>query len=143
MEEIGLFITQFTTFDGLYRSVPNARLWNAAIVNYSRLPTRRLDLQVGISYNDDIAKAQERLLGLLQADPRVRAEPAPQVLVLALAESAVELNLRCWSGKADYWDLKHHLTKTVKLSLDAGGFSIPFPQREVRVLGDPADLSKP
>ncbi|NIA70888.1 mechanosensitive ion channel [Pelagibius litoralis] len=138
VDEIGLFVTQLTTFDGLYHSVPNARLWNAAIVNYSRLPTRRLDLKVGISYDDDIAKAQKILLGLLQADQRVIDSPPPQVLVLALADSAVELNLRGWCNRDDYWDLLFDLTKTVKLTLDEAGFTIPFPQREVRVVGDPA-----
>lgn len=134
VEEIGLFVTQLTTFDGLYSSVPNARLWNAAIVNYSRLPTRRLDLQVGISYDDDVAKAQDLLLGILQGDLRVKDDPAPQVLVANLADSAVVLNLRCWCGKDDYWDLLFDLTKTVKLELDNSGFSIPFPQREVHVV---------
>lgn len=139
VEEIGLFVTQLTTFDGLYRSVPNARLWNAAIVNYSRLPTRRLDLQVGISYDDDVAKAQALLLGSLQGDLRIKDDPAPQVLVADLADSAVVLNLRCWCGKDDYWDLLFDLTKTVKLELDENGFSIPFPQREVHVVSSAAD----
>lgn len=134
VEEIGLFITRLTTFDGLYRSVPNARLWNAAIVNYSRLPTRRLDLQAGISYGDDLAKAQDLLLGILESDPRVKDNPPPQVLVEDLADSAVILNLRCWCGKDDYWDLLFDLTKAVKIELEDAGFTIPFPQREVHVV---------
>lgn len=134
--EIGLFLTQLTTFDGLYRSVPNAKLWNAAIVNYSRMPTRRLDLQVGISYDDDLAKAQTHLLGLLESDTRVQDTPAPRVLVAGLADSAVELKLRCWCSRGDYWDLRFDLTKTVKLALDDGGFTIPYPQHDVHVVSE-------
>lgn len=138
VEEIGLFVTQLTTFDGVYRSVPNARLWNASIMNYSRLPTRRLDLLVGISYSDDLARGQDVLMGLLAEDARVLGDPPPQVLVHSLADSAVTLNLRCWCGKDDYWPLLFDLTKASKLTLEAAGFTIPFPQREVHVVSEAA-----
>ena len=134
VEEIGLFVTQMTTFDGLYRSVPNAKLWNATITNYDRRPTRRLDLKIGISYGDDIAAAQKLLLGLLQGDARVKEDPAPQVLVETLADSSVVLVLRCWSAKGDFWPLCYDLRQAAKESLEAEGFTIPFPQRKVRVV---------
>lgn len=136
VEEIGLFVTQLTTFDGLYRSVPNAKLWNATITNYDRRPTRRLDLVVGISYGDSIETAQRLLTALMESDDRVLHEPAPQVVVTALVDSAVNLTLRCWCAKADYWPLSFDLRRAAKECLEAEGLTIPFPQREVRVIGE-------
>ncbi len=134
VEEIGLFITRMTTFDGLFRTVPNAKLWNATITNYDRRPTRRLDLVVSISYGDSIETAQKLLLGLLQGDARVKDDPAPQVLVETLSDSSVDLMLRCWCAKDDFWPLKYDLHKSAKESLEAEGLTIPFPQREVRMV---------
>ncbi len=95
VDEIGLFTTDMTTYDGVYRSVPNASLWNTSILNYSRLPTRRMDIPVGIAYEDDVEKAMTLLLDHLKQDNRVLSEPAPQVLVTGLGESSVDLSLRC------------------------------------------------
>ena len=72
--------------------VPNNQIWTKAILNYSRLPTRRLDIVVGVAYGDDIDKAQAALMDLLTGDARVLKEPAPQVMVTALADSSVNLN---------------------------------------------------
>ncbi len=133
IDEIGLFTTHMRTFDGVYIEVPNQQLWNRAIKNYSRLPTRRLDLVVGISYADDIDKAQAALMDLLAKDERVLDDPAPQVMVTALADSSVNLNLRCWTEAGDYWALLFDMTKASKQRLDAEGITIPFPQRDVHL----------
>ena len=133
IDEIGLFTTRMHTYDGIYMQVPNARLWNHAIKNYSRLPTRRLDIIVGISYADDIDKAQAALMDLLENDARALGDPAPQVTVSELAESSVNLNLRCWTERGDYWGLRFDLNKATKQRLDAEGITIPFPQRDVHL----------
>ena len=134
VDEIGLFTTDMTTFDGIYLSVPNSALWNTSILNYTRLPTRRLDIPVGIAYEDDAEKAMALLLEKLRADSRVLSDPEPQVMVIALGESSVDLNLRCWSAREDFWALKFDLNKNCKLWLDAAGISIPFPQRDVHLI---------
>ena len=139
VDEIGLFTTDMTTYDGVYRSVPNASLWNTSILNYSRLPTRRMDIPVGIAYEDDVEKAMTLLLDHLKQDNRVLNEPAPQVLVTGLGESSVDLSLRCWSERTDFWTLKFELNKNAKLWLDAAGISIPFPQRDVHLIPTLAD----
>jgi small conductance mechanosensitive channel len=139
VDEIGLFTTDMTTYDGVYRSVPNASLWNTSILNYSRLPTRRMDIPVGIAYEDDVEKAMTLLLDHLKQDSRVLSEPAPQVLVTGLGESSVDLSLRCWSERTDFWTLKFELNKNAKLWLDTAGISIPFPQRDVHLIPTLAD----
>jgi len=139
VETIGLFSTEMTTYDGVYQAVPNVSLWNTSILNYSRLPTRRLDVPVGIAYEDDVEKAMALLLDHLQQDSRVMSEPAPQVLVTGLGESSVDLSLRCWTQRTDFWTLKFELNKNAKLWLDTAGISIPFPQRDVHLIPTPDD----
>ena len=133
VDAINLFTTDMTTYDGIYRSVPNAELWNRNILNYSRNPTRRLDIPVGIAYEDDVEQALDLLLSHLSQDTRVLPDPEPQVLVTGLGDSSVDLTLRCWTNRTDFWPLRFELNKKVKLWLDAAGISIPFPQRDVHL----------
>tara|TARA_Y100000294_G_scaffold95799_1_gene89150 strand:+ start:585 stop:1424 length:840 start_codon:yes stop_codon:yes gene_type:complete len=133
VDAINLFTTDMTTYDGIYRSVPNAELWNRNILNYSRNPTRRLDIPVGIAYEDDVERALDLLLSHLSQDTRVLPDPEPQALVTGLGDSSVDLTLRCWTSRTDFWPLRFELNKKVKLWLDAAGISIPFPQRDVHL----------
>ncbi len=133
VDEIGLFTTHMRTYLGIYLEVPNAKIWNRAILNYSRVTARRLDVVVGISYGDNIDNAQAVLLELMTSDSRVNAEPAPQVLVKELSDSSVNLDLRCWAGADDYWAVLFDLNKAAKQRLDAEGITIPFPQRDVHL----------
>lgn len=137
VDEIGLFTTQLTTFDGVYVSAPNGQIWNRTIRNYSRLPTRRLDVAVGVSYGDDVERGLEVLRALLEEDERVLAEPAPQVMVKGLGESSVDLNMRCWVNAGDYFALTWDLNRLAKQRLEAAGLTIPFPQRDVHVFREP------
>ena len=132
VEDIGLFATEFTTYDGLYLSVPNSGIWGGRIVNFSRNPNRRHDIVVGISYGDDIDRAQQILLGVIRGDERVLAEPAePQILVRELADSSVDLTMRFWTTGDDFWPASFELRKAAKQALDSAGVTIPFPQRDV------------
>ncbi len=133
VDEIGLFTTHLTTYDGVYVETPNSNLWNRSVINYSRLPTRRLDIPAGIGYGDDIDKAQAVLMDIMVKDSRVHKDPEPATMVLELADSSVNLNLRMWCDAADFWGLKFDLTKAVKQRLDAEGISIPYPQRDVHM----------
>lgn len=137
VEEIGLFTTEMTTFDGIYQSVPNSAIWGGRIVNYTRNPSRRHDILVGISYRDDIDRAQEILLAVLEGDERVldetRGPAGPQVLVRELADSSVTLGLRFWTATGDFWPADSDLRKAAKQALDANGITIPFPQRDVHL----------
>ncbi|MEX0921638.1 MAG: mechanosensitive ion channel domain-containing protein [Rhodovibrionaceae bacterium] len=136
VDELGLFTTQMRTADGIYVSVPNSSIWNRQIMNYSRLPTRRIVIPVGISYSDDIDQAQQILMELMQGDSRVLQSPEPQVLVTGLGDSSVDLSVRCWSSTGDYWGLLWDLNKASKELLEHAGITIPFPQRELRIVSD-------
>jgi small conductance mechanosensitive channel len=131
---IGLFTTELVQFDGLYVMVPNNELWNKPIVNFSRMPTRRFELLIGISYSDSIKQAREELMTLATGDARVLEDPAPEVFVAALADSSVTMGMRVWCASSDYLALSRDLTEAAKLRFDEAGLTIPFPQREVRTV---------
>lgn len=133
VEEIGLFTTQMRTFDGIYTSVPNANVWNRTIHNFSRNPSRRLDIAVGVGYGDDLEKAKSVLTGIIEREDRVLKDPAPLVIVKSLDDSAVTLEVRVWALTSDFWSLKWDMTQAIKESLDEAKVSIPFPQRDVHL----------
>ena len=138
VEEIGLFSTEFTTYDGLYVAAPNSQIFSRSITNYSVLPTRRIDVQIGIAYGDDIDAALAALKKMLEADERVLKDPACQVMVVALADSSINLNLRCWTKVENYWSLLFDLNKAAKDCVEGIGCSIPFPQRDVHMINPSA-----
>lgn len=131
---IGLFTTEILQFDGLFVVVPNNELWNKPIVNFTRMPTRRFELLIGIAYTDNIALARKELLALADADTRVLDEPAPVVFVAALADSWVSIGLRVWCATDDHLALSWALTEAAKTRFGEVGLTIPFPQREVRTI---------
>jgi len=133
VRDVGLFATELQTYDGIFVFVPNSELWNSRIKNFTRLPTRMVDLKFGIAYTDDIAKGLQVLRELAKADPRANAEPDVQVFVSEISDSAVVLSLRVWVATANYWPVFCDLTQRGKAALEAAGLSIPFPQRDVHI----------
>lgn len=133
---IGLFTVELDTFDGVYLSLPNSSVWNSPITNFSRNNTRRIDLTVGIDYDDDIDLALALALEVVQADERILQDPAPLTAVRGLGESSVDLVVRGWTKKEDYWATLFNLQKVLKQRYDAEGITIPFPQRTLHVPGE-------
>lgn len=127
VDEIGLFLTILHTPQGLCVAVPNSSIWSDSITNYSVRPRRRIDLLVGISYDDDIDKARKLILGLAKKEERIVDDPEPIVVVKNLGDSSVDLELRAWTRRQDYWDVRFGLTRDVKYALDKAGISIPYP----------------
>ena len=131
VQQIGLFTTEVRQFDGLFVMVPNSELWNQAIVNFNRHPTRRFELVVGIGYQDSMTQAREELMALARADERVLDDPAPVTFVNSLDDSSVGIGLRVWCETPNYLGLSWDLTEKAKARFDDVGISIPYPQREV------------
>lgn len=131
IEDIGLFMTRMKQADGVMVAVPNSRVWNQPIINFTRNPQRRIDLSVGISYDDNVEQALAVMLTLLTSDDRILKDPAPQTMVEALADSSVNIKLRCWVKTADFWPVQFDLNQLAKLRLEEHGFTIPFPQTDV------------
>ena len=133
VENINIFNTHFCSPDNQLIIVPNNKIISDIITNINVKDTRRIDLVVGISYSDDMAKTREILAGLAEDDSRVLTDPAPTIAVAELADSSVNLVFRPWVKTADYWDVRFDLTEKIKNALDAAGISIPFPQQDVHL----------
>lgn len=134
VKEISLFTTELSTPDNVKILVPNGKIFGDVITNWSVYDTRRLDLVVGIGYASDIQKAFEVLDGLIKEDSRILSDPAPQIAVSELADSSVNLLLRPWVNRSDYWAVKFDLTRKIKEAFDANTIEIPFPQRVVHMV---------
>ncbi len=137
--EMGLFTTTLKTFDGIYVSAPNSVIFGTPIKNYSRNPTRRADVTVGIAYGDSLPAALEVLKKLLATHPLVCQDPAPDVMVADLADSSVNLTLRFWAKTADYWTAYWDVKRQLKEVIESNGLNIPFPQRVVTLIQPPKE----
>ncbi len=142
VEKITIFNTVFCTADNQQIIVPNNKIISDIITNINAKDTRRIDLVVGISYADDMAKTKEILQRLADADSRVLADPATTIAVAELADSSVNLVFRPWVKTADYWDVRFALTENIKNALDEAGISIPFPQQDVHLFMDKEEVAQ-
>ena len=134
VKAISLFTTELATPDNIQVIIPNGSVWGSAIRNFSFHPTRRMDLVMGIAYEDDIDKARDIMLRLIEADERSHKDPAPLIEVAELADSSVNFTVRVWCDNGDYFPLKFALTKAFKQAFDKEGISIPYPQRDVHLI---------
>lgn len=134
--EIGLFSTKLHTTDNVRVILPNSSVFGNLIRNFTANDERRVDLTVGIDYGDDIGGAMETIGRVLDAEERVLEEPAPVIGVAELGDSAVSLMVRPWCRTEDYWSLRRDLTRALKEALEADGYSLPFPQRDVHLFSE-------
>lgn len=120
--------------DGKMAILPNSKVRNNEIINYSRLGVLRVDMTFGIGYGDNIEKAKQILREILAADARILTTPPPDIFVQGLADSAVLIAVRAFTGLADYFILSWDINERAKLRFDQEGISIPYPQRDVHIL---------
>jgi small conductance mechanosensitive channel len=135
IDGLGLFLCHAHLPDGPKAFLPNSQIWGQTIVNFSETDKdlRRIDQTYGIAYGDDIDVALAILGRIAAEEPRVLSDPAPLIKVQALGESSVDILFRVWTARADWWDTQLDLLKRGKEALEAGGISIPFPQRDVHL----------
>jgi small conductance mechanosensitive channel len=142
VDQIGIFNTILKTPDNQVVYIPNGQLASSTIVNFSDEKTRRLVIDAGIGYEDDILKAKKVISDLIDVDKRILDEPKPQVVVLSMADSAVILSLRVWVNNADYWDVYFDLQEKIKITFDKEGITIPFPQTTLSLSKEAETLLK-
>lgn len=131
VKEISIFTTKLNTFGNQLAIIPNGQLSNNNIVNYSSEPMRRDKIDVGIGYGSDIKKAKDILLDLCEGNEKIIKDPAPEVYVGELADSAVTLSLRFWAKNEDFWEAHFFIIENLKYRFDEAGIEIPFPQLDV------------
>lgn len=138
VRSIDLFNTELRTFDGVLMIVPNGRIWGSVLKNFSRSPTRRIDLTIGIDYAADLDTALAVMREAVAAEARVLADPQAQVFVGGLQDSAVALTARFWVASGDFAAVQWDLTRTLKQAFDRAGIGIPFPSRTLYHVTQPS-----
>jgi small conductance mechanosensitive channel len=115
-------------------TAPNGKIQDSNIINYSHMGMLRADVNVQVSYREDIRHVKKILEDILAADERVLAEPPATVVVLDFEDSGMEIGVRPFVKTEDYWDMQFDLRERIKERFDEAGITIPFPQRDVHLI---------
>ncbi|MBT8334290.1 MAG: mechanosensitive ion channel [Desulfobacterales bacterium] len=142
VDEITVFNTILNTPDNQRKIIPNGLITSNTITNITANPTRRIDLIVGIGYDDDIKAAEAILQGVVSQEPGALTEPPVTIAVSELAASSVNFVVRPWVKTDEYWKLRFSLTQKIKQALDEAGITIPYPQQDVHMHQVPAKGSE-
>ena len=138
VESIAIFNTVLKTPDNQIVIVPNSSITADVITNVNAKPTRRIDLVVGIGYDDSISEAKSVLEDLIKADSRILSDPAPTIAVSELADSSVNFVVRPWVKTEDYWAVRLDLIEKIKLTFDEKNISFPYPQQDIHMYAETA-----
>lgn len=141
VESIRIFNTLMRTGDNQEITIPNSHIYGGSIINITARETRRIDLVIGIGYDDNIGKAKEIIDAIISKHELILEDPAPTIMVLELGESSIDIAVRPWVKTGDYWAVRADLLQTIKESFDEQGISIPYPQRDLHVIDMPAAKS--
>lgn len=133
VEEIRIFSTQMRTPDNREVIVPNGDIFGGTIINNNARETRRIDLVIGVGYDDDLREVKQVLEGIVSSDDRILKDPAPIIAVGELGGSSVDFLVRPWVNTSDYFAAKCDLLERIKNALDDAGISIPYPQMDVHL----------
>ena len=136
VEEISIFTTVLTTGDNKQVIIPNGTVTSNNIINNSTKPTRRVDLVIGVGYDDDLKKVKKVLTKIVEKHDLILKEPATKIAVSELAENSVNFVVKPWVKAGDYWTVHADLLEEIKLTFDKEGISFPYPQRDVHIIGE-------
>ena len=131
VKSIRIFTTELRTGDNKAVIIPNSRILNSNIVNYTVTGTRRVDMVFGIGYDDDLDEARQIIKSILEEDPRILDDPAPTIFVAELGASSVDFAVRPWVKSEDYWAVRGDVTEQIKKRFDANDISIPYPHSTI------------
>ena len=131
--QVQILTTVMKTGDNKEIIVPNGQIMSSIITNYSANDTRRVDMVIGVSYDDDLDKVRQTIKSIIDADDRILKDPECLIAVSELADSSVNFNVRPWVSTSDYWAVKYDFTEAIKKEFDRVGISFPFPQQDVHL----------
>lgn len=136
VQKVGIFQTELKTPDNRLVIVPNSSITSNPITNYSAHDTRRIDLIIGVHYDDDLKLARATIEKVLKAHEKVLDDPEPVIMVMELGDSSVDFAVRPWVNASDFWPVRGELLEQLKVALEEAGCSIPFPQRDIHVFNE-------
>ena len=138
VKEIQIFNTIINSPDNIRVIIPNGQVTGSNIMNFTVNGTRRIDLVIGVSYDDNLKKTREIIEAVIAGDNRILKEPAYTIAVSELADSSVNFVVRPWVNAADYWSVRFDLIEGIKLALDKNDITIPYPQHDVHMKSEVA-----
>ncbi|MBS3782582.1 MAG: mechanosensitive ion channel family protein [Candidatus Thermoplasmatota archaeon] len=133
IKHVGITLTEMDKPDNTHIIIPNSSVWGGNIINYTRNENRRVDIETGVSYDDDLDLAIETSMNVIESHPNVLNDPEPQVKIKSMGDSAVVLTVRPWVKAEDYWSTFFDLQKALKEAYDEAGLEMPYPQRDVHL----------
>lgn len=133
VKTISILYTKIETFDGKIVSIPNGKVSEAKIINYTESPNRRVDLQFDISYDADFRTARKLITDIITSDKLILNDPEPIVRMSAHNESSVSIDVRVWTANDNYNTVRYGLIESVKESFDKNGIEIPFNQLDLNI----------
>jgi small conductance mechanosensitive channel len=133
VQAIHVFNTVLNSPDNIRIIIPNAQVTGGNILNYTANGTRRIDLVISVSYEDDLRQARRVIESVLAAEPRILPDPAPTVAVSEIAASSINFVVRPWVKADEYWPVRFDLTEKLKVTLEEHGLTIPFQQHEITI----------
>lgn len=133
VKKIMIFTTQINTFDNQVVFLPNGALSNGVITNLTQGKNRRTDISVAISYGDDVDKARKLVTKMLASDKRILKNPAPEVFLASLDDSAVTITVRYWTSFADLLAVRAEVLEKIYAEFPKHKLNFPFPQMDVHV----------
>lgn len=131
--EINIFYTRLTTPDNKIVTIPNGTLSNSTVVDVTANDTRRVDLNIGVSYSTDLTLALNILLKIGTNCTYALSDPAPVSKVISYGDSSINLSLRVWTKTQNYWDAFFEMSEKLKAEFDKNNIEIPFPQMDVHI----------
>lgn len=128
---IDLLSVKLRTFDNLYVRIPNESIIKSEITNLTRFPIRRLDLQLGVAYKEDLQRVQEVLLDAADRNPLSLEEPKPLIILQGFGESSIDLQFSVWAVRSNFLQLRNSIHNDIKQAFERAGIEIPFPHRSL------------
>lgn len=132
--QVQILTTILKTGDNKQVVIPNGQIMGSIITNYSANDTRRVDLTIGVSYDDDLDKVRSTFQELIDAEERILKDPPPLIAVAELADSSVNFTVRIWVNSGDYSSVLYSMTEAIKKRFDKEGISFPYPQQDVHLI---------
>ncbi|MDD6795470.1 MAG: mechanosensitive ion channel [Clostridiaceae bacterium] len=139
VEKIRIFYTNLLTADNKQILIPNGKIADSSIINYSARKTRRIDLTFGVDYDSDVANVKNILWNVIKEEPLILKTPKPFVNIIQHGDSSVNYTVRVWTKTPNYWTVYFNLMEKVKIRFDEEKINIPYPQMEVRLKNEKMD----
>lgn len=142
IKNIRILTTELTTFDNKKIVLPNSKIVNSSVVNYTSNPTRRIDATFSVSYQEDMAKVKAVLNDTLKNFSYALQTPLPSIYLSSHNDSSIDFTLKFWVNTIDYWNALHGLPEVVFMAFKENDIKIPYPQLDVHFDSNAGDVNE-